>query len=77
MRSDAILFSESNGRLLIEVKKGYEEGFEEAMAGSTFARLGIVTGSDGFRVTRGGRTLIDLPLERLMGAWKTPLGGSR
>jgi len=77
MRSDALLFSESNGRLLVEVKKGCEEVFEEAMDGSTFARMGIVSGGDGFRVRRGGKMLIELSLERLMGAWKTPLGGSR
>jgi phosphoribosylformylglycinamidine synthase II len=76
-RGDTLLFSESNGRLLVEVEEGNVKSFEEAMAGSTFARLGIVTGGDGFRVTRGGRMLIDLPLEQLMGAWKTPLGASR
>jgi phosphoribosylformylglycinamidine synthase II len=77
MRADTLLFSESNGRLLVEVREGDEEGFEESIADSTFARIGTVTGGDGFRVMRGGRTLIGLPLERLMGAWKTPLEGSR
>jgi phosphoribosylformylglycinamidine synthase len=77
MRSDALLFSESNGRLLVEVKEGCEEGFKEAMSSSTFARIGTVAGGDGFRVRKGGRMLIELPLERLIRAWKTPLGGSR
>ncbi len=76
MRDDFKLFSESNGRLLVEVK--HEEGppFENLMEGFDFSQVGVVTAKERFRVVRGGRTLIDLPLGELMDAWKTPLGGS-
>ena len=73
MRDDFILFSESNGRLLVEVRKEDVVAFEEAMAGSTFAKVGSVVSEDVFVLRNGGSTLIELPLVELIEAWKTPL----
>ncbi len=37
-----LLFSESNGRLLVEVSEGDADAFEELMKGSTMACIGSV-----------------------------------
>jgi len=42
-RNDKILFSESNSRFLVEVKKGKEKEFERIMKGNVFAKIGEVT----------------------------------
>jgi len=76
MRDDYLLFSESNGRLLVEVREEDAAGFEELMEGVQVSRIGVVRDDHRFRAKRDGRGLIDLPLEELMAAWKTPLGGS-
>ncbi|TRO48522.1 phosphoribosylformylglycinamidine synthase subunit PurL, partial [Candidatus Bathyarchaeota archaeon] len=44
IRDDLLLYSESCGRLLVEVKPGHKEAFETVMKGSTFARIGEVKG---------------------------------
>jgi len=42
-RNDKILFSESNSRFLVEIKKGKEKEFERTMRGNIFAKIGEVT----------------------------------
>ncbi|MCW3991692.1 MAG: phosphoribosylformylglycinamidine synthase subunit PurL [Candidatus Bathyarchaeota archaeon] len=76
MRNDVTLFSESNGRLLVEVPPERRSSFEELMGDSVFARVGTVKGGDQLTVSGPGGVVIDLPLDELMAAWKTPLGGS-
>jgi phosphoribosylformylglycinamidine synthase len=73
MRDDFVLFSESNGRLLVEVRKEDVVAFEEAMAGSIFTKVGSVVSEDVFVLRNGCTTLIELPLVELIEAWKTPL----
>jgi phosphoribosylformylglycinamidine synthase len=43
-RADTILFSESNGRFLVEVRPEEAAAFESALAGCPFARVGEVVG---------------------------------
>jgi len=76
-RDDFVLFSESNGRLLVEVSEEHKTAFEEKMKGSTFSRVGTVKREERLSVMNGGKLLIDLPLSELIGAWKTPLEGRR
>ncbi|RLI09748.1 phosphoribosylformylglycinamidine synthase subunit PurL [Candidatus Bathyarchaeota archaeon] len=76
MRGDLLLFSESNGRLLVEVPRRHRSSFEEAMEGSVYARVGTVTDEPRLRVSGRRGVVVDLPLDELMAAWKTPLGGS-
>ncbi|MEM3069901.1 MAG: phosphoribosylformylglycinamidine synthase subunit PurL [Candidatus Bathyarchaeia archaeon] len=76
MRDDYKLFSESNGRLLVEVKPEHRSSFERLMVGVEFSPLGVVTAEDRFKVLERRRTILDLSLEELVAAWKTPLGGS-
>ena len=77
MREDLILFSESNGRLLVEVPPEKSGAFEAAMKAATLARVGHVTEGSKLTISYRGREIVDEPLDGLMAAWKTPLGGSR
>jgi hypothetical protein len=58
---------------LVEVQKEDAVAFEEAMAGSTVAKVGLVVPEDMFVIRNGATTLIELPLVELIEAWKTPL----
>jgi len=77
MRDDFALYSESNGRLLVEVPEKDCEEFEALMGDSVFARIGSVKEEKTLRVTKNGETLLELPLVKLIGAWKTPLEDPR
>jgi phosphoribosylformylglycinamidine synthase len=77
MRDDFTLYSESNGRLLVEVKEKDCGEFEALMFDSVFARIGSVKEVKTLRVQKNGETLVELPLEILIGVWKTPLEDPR
>jgi phosphoribosylformylglycinamidine synthase len=64
------LFSESNGRLLIEVAPGEAAAFEACFEQLPLLRLGEVTNNRRVTVTAEGESLIDLPVEALVKAWK-------
>ncbi len=71
-QNDAVvaLFSESNGRLLVEVPADGVAAFREAMDGCPLAELGVVTG-DSLRVTGStGDALFELPVADLVAAWR-------
>jgi phosphoribosylformylglycinamidine synthase II len=73
MRDDHILFSESNGRLLVEVNNGDVDAFEKLMKGSTMAWIGSVIKEPRLRVKKAGNKIIDLANVETSLAWKTPL----
>jgi phosphoribosylformylglycinamidine synthase II len=77
MRDDLLLFSESNGRLLVEVPSEHRSAFEGVMGGSVFSRIGDVKGDKLLTVRRGADVLFEIPLDDLIGAWKTPLEAAR
>jgi phosphoribosylformylglycinamidine synthase len=77
MRDDKLLFSESNGRLLVEVAEGDAVRFETIMKGSAVARIGLVTKAPRLTIKRGGKKLIDLDNGETITAWKTPLEAQR
>ncbi len=77
MRDDHLLFSESNGRLLVEVSEKNANAFEKLMKGSTVARIGSVVKEPRLRVVRKGKAVIDLANEETIRAWKTPLEAQR
>ena len=76
-RDDFVLFSESNGRLLVEVPPRHRSSFEAAMTDSVYASVGTVKREERLTISGRGGVTIDLPLDELRAAWKTPLGGSR
>ena len=73
MRDDYVLFSESNGRLLVEVLPENVDRFEELMADNVYARVGSVVEDEYLTVRKDGNVLIHQSLSALIGAWKTPL----
>jgi len=77
MRDDLLLFSESNGRLLIEVPADKTEAFEKTLADTPFSCIGAVKQEKKLSVTKDGSPLFEVPLEALIGAWKTPLEAKR
>lgn len=77
MREDLALFSESNGRLIVEVSEADASAFEALMGGSTVARIGTVIEEPRLRIVRGRRKLVERSLDELIGAWKTPLEAPR
>jgi len=77
MRDDILLFSESNGRLLVEVPPAATAGFIEAMGDTAYACVGAVKEEKALTVTNDGEPLFEVDLETLIGAWKTPLETKR
>ncbi|MCS6909670.1 MAG: phosphoribosylformylglycinamidine synthase subunit PurL [Anaerolineales bacterium] len=67
------LFSESNGRLLVEVHPSDCAAFEQVLAGLPLARLGMVTGGDRLTLTTTTETLISLTTTELLTAWQSPI----
>jgi phosphoribosylformylglycinamidine synthase len=77
MRADFILFSESNGRLLVEVEENKAADFEAKMGKSDFACIGRVKPEKRLHIINGKVPLIDLELDELISAWKLPLEAPR
>ena len=77
MRDDVLLFSESNGRLLVEVPPAATARFIEVMGDTPHACVGAVKEDKALTVTKDGEPLFEIDLETLIGAWKTPLEAKR
>ncbi len=65
-----LLFSESNGRLLVEVADADAAAFEAHFTGETLTPVGAVTDDGRLAVTVGGANVVDLSIEQLVRAWK-------
>jgi phosphoribosylformylglycinamidine synthase II len=78
-RDDYLLFSESNGRMLVEVKKEFEEEFVKfaSRLGTLCSKIGYVNRSSRL-VIHGlsGKTVIDLGNSELRRSWRLWLGCS-
>ena len=77
MRDDLLLFSESNGRLLIEVPADKTEEFEKTLEDSPYSCIGAVKQEKKLTVTKDGAKLFEVELDKLIQAWKTPLEARR
>jgi phosphoribosylformylglycinamidine synthase len=77
MRDDVLLFSESNGRLLVEVTPANTARFIEVMGDTAYACVGAVKEEKALTVTKDVEPLFEIDLETLIGAWKTPLEARR
>ena len=64
------LFSESNGRLLLEVALADVEALEKRFAGLPLAPLGAVTETTQLVLDRGQERIFNLPVDELVSAWK-------
>ena len=68
--ANVLLFSESNGRLLVEVAPRDAHSFEETMAGLPISKLGTVTPTEKLVCLHGRLQLFSLPMQELVSAWK-------
>lgn len=65
-----LLFSESNGRLLVEVTAEDAAAFEAHFAGEPLVRVGAVTPKSRLTCSVNGAEVVDLSVEQLVMAWK-------
>lgn len=65
-----LLFSESNGRLLLEVRPEDAVSLEAHLDIVTLSPLGVVTAEPTLQITDGGQSLVHLPVEQLVNTWK-------
>jgi phosphoribosylformylglycinamidine synthase len=63
------LYSESNGRFIIEVNPEDAAPLEKTLAGVPLQRIGVVTADSTLRIAVDGNSQIDLPIEQLVSAW--------
>jgi len=71
VRFDIDLFSESNGRWLVEARKGREDEFLASMEGVPVAEIGTV-GGNGLDISRGKES-VRAPLSAVRKAWSDAL----
>ncbi len=73
-RDDIALFSESNSRFVVEVRRGHEDQFEDLLSDCTFASAGRITDDNQFRVIGlSGEPIITVATSHLKEAWQKPL----
>lgn len=69
------LFSESNGRWLVEVAEERATAFEQALAGTATARVGTTTDSQRLVVNAGELVVVDVAVSELAAAWTSFVPG--
>ncbi len=73
IRPDARLFSESNGRYIVEVPPEYFDAFAKRMLNLPFGQIGRVVENRRLAIRAAHRTLIDADIDALRSAWQKPL----
>lgn len=73
MRIDQLLFSESHGRLIVEVPKECITDFEKQMQSVRFARIGLVTRESSVHMLHKENKLIKRSVAVLKRVWKQPM----
>ena len=73
-RDDFVLFSESTGRVVVEVARDKAAAFERLFAGTPFAKIGRVI-EQPFLIISGlkGRVVVEEAVRNLYAAWHRPL----
>lgn len=70
LTAQELLFSESNGRLLLEVRPEDAAALEAQLSSVPLIPLGLVTAEPTLTITDGGQPLVALSVEQLVNAWK-------
>ncbi len=70
-----VLFSESLGRFLVEIRSRHAAAFESTL-GAEAVRVGTVVDSPRLRVAVDGTPQIDIPLDALLTAWQGHVPGA-
>ena len=74
LRDDALLFSESQSRLLVTARSEHKDRFEALFAGQAVSLLGAVSDDAELRITGlSGGILIRADIQELKAAWQSPL----
>ncbi|MEK7270347.1 MAG: phosphoribosylformylglycinamidine synthase subunit PurL [Planctomycetota bacterium] len=74
LRDDVLLFSESNGRFLVEVKSGQETQLQSILAGIPNGRVGTVTDAAVLEIRSAiGGPLLEEKVADLAKSWREPL----
>ena len=67
-------FSESNGRLLVEVAPEDSTAFEACFGdGVALAQVGVVTDEPQMSIRAGGQALTQVAIPSMLDAWKSPV----
>jgi len=73
-RNDALLFSESNSRFVVEVEKPKQKEFEKLLKGVSFGLAGCLTAKPDFKIFGlDGKVCLDANINQLKEAWQGPL----
>ncbi len=73
-RNEALLFSESNSRFVVEVEKAKQKEFEKLLKGASFGLAGCVTGKNNFKIYGlDGKVCLDADINKLKESWQRPL----
>jgi phosphoribosylformylglycinamidine synthase len=71
LRNEALLFSESNTRFVVEVRN--ENKFLDSMKGLPVRKLGSVRGGRSFKIfDKDKRLIVDTTIDKLKAAWQAP-----
>ncbi len=74
LRDDIILFSESNGRFVVEIEKNKKKEFEKILEGVSFSLIGRTVQEAHLRVTGIDNSIVlNCGLASLKQAWQSPL----
>lgn len=73
-RNDYVLFSESNTRFIVEVRKKDKKGFENIMKGVPIGLIGCISDKKDFRIYGlDCKKVVDVSIDKLKEAWQRPL----
>jgi len=75
MTAAELLFSESNSRFIFTVSPRNAAAVEKLLAGMPVARVGVVTADPVLKFTRGGESVAELALEKVVKAYQRTLAG--
>jgi phosphoribosylformylglycinamidine synthase len=74
LRDEEILFSESNSRFIVEVKRKNQKAFEKLLKGVPFGLIGCVSSNKELRIYGlENKPCVDIALAELKEAWQSPL----
>ncbi len=73
-RNDFILFSQSNSRFIVEVKKKNQKAFEKAISKAPFGLIGCISKGQDFKIHGlDGKICLKAKIEELKNAWQKPM----
>jgi phosphoribosylformylglycinamidine synthase len=74
LKNEAILFSESNSRFIVEVEKAKQKDFQKQLKGNAFGLVGCLTDKPDFRIHGlDGKICVEADIFKLKEAWQSPL----